>query len=35
MASHISLIGTLGAVVGVILWVIVLTIIGATGFFAA
>jgi predicted permease len=35
MASHISLISTFGAVIGVVIWVIILTIIGATGFFAA
>lgn len=34
MASHISLISTFGAVIAVIFWVIILTIIGATGFFA-
>lgn len=34
MASHISLIGTLCAIVGIIVWVIVLTVIGSTGFFA-
>lgn len=34
MASHISLISTIGAIVGTILWVIVLTVISATGFFA-
>lgn len=33
MASHISLISTLGAVLGIIIWVIVLTVIGTTGFF--
>ena len=33
MASHISLIGTLCAIVGIIVWVIVLTVIGSTGFF--
>jgi predicted permease len=34
MASHISLIGTLCAIVGIIVWLIVLTVIGSTGFFA-
>ena len=34
MASHISLIGTFGSVIGIIIWVVVLTAIGATGFFA-
>lgn len=34
MASHISLISTFGAVIAVVFWVIILTIIGATGFFA-
>lgn len=35
MASHISLISTFGAVIGVILWVIILTVIDSTGFFYA
>lgn len=35
MASHISLVGTLGSVVGIVLWVIVLTVIDASGFFVA
>ena len=35
MASHISLIGTFGSVVGVIIWVIVLVVISSTGFFPA
>lgn len=34
MASHISLLSTFGAVFGIIIWVIVLTIIETTGFFA-
>lgn len=33
MASHISLISTLGAVLGIVIWVIILTVIGTTGFF--
>lgn len=33
MASHISLISTFGAVIGVIIWVILLTVISSTGFF--
>ncbi len=35
MASHISLVSTLGAVVGIIIWVILLTVVEATGFFFA
>ncbi len=35
MASHISLVSTLGAVVGIIIWVILLTVVDATGFFFA
>ena len=35
MASHISLISTLVAVVGIVLWVIILTVIDASGFFVA
>ncbi len=35
MASHISLISTFGAVIGVILWVIVLVIVESSGFFPA
>lgn len=35
MASHLSLIGTLGSVVGIIIWVIVLTVIDSSGFFFA
>ena len=35
MASHISLISTFGAVVGVIVWVIVLAVINAVGYFPA
>lgn len=35
MASHISLIGTFGSVIGIIIWVILLTVIDSTGFFAA
>lgn len=35
MASHISLVSTLGAVLGIVIWVIVLTVIGTTGFFYA
>lgn len=33
MASHISLISTFGAVIGVIIWVLILTIVNATGYF--
>ncbi len=33
MASHLSLVGTLGSVIGIVIWVIVLTVIDATGFF--
>lgn len=35
MASHISLIGTFCSVIGIVIWVILLTIISSTGFFAA
>ena len=35
MASHISLISTFGAVLGVILWVIVLVVVESSGFFPA
>ncbi len=35
MASHISLVSTLAAVVGIVVWVIILTVVGASGFFAA
>ena len=35
MASHISLVSTLGAIVGTVLWVIILTILNSTGVFAA
>mgnify|MGYP002519438425 FL=1 len=35
MASHISLIGTFGSVIGIVLWVIILTVVGSLGFFAA
>ncbi len=35
MASHISLISTFGAVIGVIIWVIVLVIVESSGFFPA
>lgn len=34
MASHISLIGTFGSVIGIIIWVILLTVVDSTGFFA-
>lgn len=34
MASHISLVSTLAAVVGIVVWVIILTVVGASGFFA-
>lgn len=34
MASHISLIGTFGSVIGIVLWVIVLTVVGSIGYFA-
>ena len=33
MASHISLISTFGAVIGVVIWVILLTVIASSGFF--
>lgn len=33
MASHISLISTFGAVIGAIIWIIVIAVINATGFF--
>lgn len=33
MASHISLIGTLGSVVGIVIWVILLTVLSNTGIF--
>lgn len=33
MASHISLISTFGAVIGAIIWIIVIAILNATGFF--
>lgn len=33
MASHISLIGTFGSVVGIIIWVLILTVVDASGFF--
>lgn len=33
MASHISLVGTLGAVFGIVFWVIIITAIESTGFF--
>ncbi len=33
MASHISLIATFGSVLGIVLWVLLLTIVDATGFF--
>ena len=35
MASHISLIGTFGSVIGIVIWVILITVITSTGFFAA
>lgn len=35
MASHISLISTFGAVLGVVLWVIVLVVVESSGFFPA
>ncbi len=35
MASHISLISTFGAVIGVIIWVILLVIVESSGFFPA
>lgn len=35
MASHISLIGTLASVIGIVIWVIILTIIDSSGFFFA
>lgn len=35
MASHISLIATFGSVIGVVIWVILLTVIDASGFFYA
>lgn len=35
MASHISLVSTIGAIVGTVIWVILLTVINATGFFYA
>lgn len=34
MASHISLISTFGSVVGIVIWVILITVINSTGFFA-
>jgi predicted permease len=34
MASHISLLSTFGAVVGIVIWVIILTIVETSGFFA-
>ena len=33
MASHISLIATFGSVLGIVLWVLLLTVVDATGFF--
>ncbi len=33
MASHISLIGTFGSVIGVVIWVILLTVLSSTGMF--
>ncbi len=33
MASHISLIGTFGSVLGVVIWVILLVVVESTGFF--
>jgi malate permease and related proteins len=33
MASHISLVSTIGAIVGTVIWVIVLTVVNATGIF--
>lgn len=35
MASHISLIGTFGSVIGIVIWVILLTVITSTGIFYA
>lgn len=35
MASHISLIATFGSVIGIVIWVILLTVIDASGFFYA
>lgn len=35
MASHISLIGTFGSVIGIVIWVIILTVVNSLGFFAA
>ena len=35
MASHISLIATFGAVIGVVIWVILLVVVESTGFFPA
>ena len=35
MASHISLIGTFGSVIGVVIWVILLVVVEASGFFPA
>jgi len=35
MASHISLVGTLGSVVGILIWVLVLTVLDGSGFFFA
>ncbi len=35
MASHISLIGTFGSVIGIVIWVILLTVLTSTGIFYA
>ncbi len=35
MASHISLVSTIGAIVGTVIWVIILTVVNASGIFYA